>query len=174
MVLPTGFYDRAMQESQSRILEELSAEKQLREACEAELTLLRSQLVVGATTAESSAEVDYKKSQKQAKQLKKQDQEIERWEEDNYQRRQVTKKDKQKRKRLLAQASRLETIVDVGNLGLAKDLQTMPSLPSSFDKQGGRGRRQSGPGAARDVGDSLAFAADVMGRKAKRRRGGGR
>jgi DNA repair exonuclease SbcCD ATPase subunit len=63
----------AMQESQSRTLEELGAERQLREACEAELTQLRSQLAGAgaAAAADSSAEADYKRSQKQAKQLKK-------------------------------------------------------------------------------------------------------
>lgn len=49
--------------------------------------------------------------------LRAEDKEKDDWETDNFQRRTVSKKERQSRKRLISQSARLETIADVGDVG---------------------------------------------------------
>jgi U3 small nucleolar ribonucleoprotein protein LCP5 len=63
------------------------------------------------------------------------------WEEDNFMRRQVTKKERQQRKRLMSQSTKLETIADVGDLAMVWG--SGPRAPDGDDDDQGGGRKSS-------------------------------
>jgi len=77
--------------------------------------------------------------------VRREDAERQEWEEEHMMRRQVTKKERTSRKRLLAQANRLETIADVGDLsgvwGPARQ-----SKEDGFDRGSSDGADRSGSG----------------------------
>ena len=72
------------------------------------------------------------------------DKEIQAWEEDNFMRRQVTKKDRQRRKRLLSQSARLETIADVGELAMVWGNAPGAVTVTDADRDEGSNLRSSG------------------------------